>query len=125
MSGSKNHRQVCDNITKLGYYKLDMSSINTVVSDVKTLFNEEYGFPKEINPTNCFQEAFDLLDKTKDYILLYDFKKVVHGLKGPKMGDEDMRSFEGPPTLQETYSRLQEELHILFQIKKMCDENNF
>ena len=125
MSGSKNHGQVCDNITKLGYYKPDMSSMNFVVPDVKTLFNEKYGFPKEINPTNCIQEAFDLLDKTKDHILLYDFKKVVRGLKGPKMGDKDMWSFEGPPTLQETYSRLQEELHILFQIKEVCEENNF
>ena len=94
------------NITKLGYYKPDMSSINFVVLDVKTLSNEEYGFPKEIPPTKCIQQAFDLLDKTKDHILLYDFKKVVRGWKGHKMGDEEMKSFEGPPTLQETYKRL-------------------
>ena len=77
MSGSKNCGQVCDNITKLGYYKPDMPSINFVVPDVKTLFNEEYSFLKEIPPTKCIQQAFDLLDKTKDQILLYDFKKVV------------------------------------------------
>ena len=106
MSGSKNCGQVHDNINKLSYYKPNMSSINFVVPDVKTLFNEEYGFPKEINPTDCIQEAFDLLDKTKDHILVYDFKKVVCGMKRPKMGDEDMWSFKGPPALQETYSRL-------------------
>ena len=100
-----------------------MSSINFVVPDVKTLFNEDYGFPKEIPPTNCIQQAFDLLDKTKDHILLYDFKKVVCGLKGNKLGDEDMWSFEGLPTLQETYNRLQEELHILYEIKEVCEQN--
>ena len=97
MSGSKNHGQVCDNVTKLGYDKPDMSNINFVVPDVETLFNEEYGFLKESPPTKCIQQAFDLLDKTKDHILLYDFKKVVRGLKGHKKGDEDMWSFEGPP----------------------------
>ena len=55
MSGSKNHGQVCDNITRLGYYKPDMLSINFVVPDIKTLFNKDYGFPKEIPPTNCIQ----------------------------------------------------------------------
>ena len=34
MSGSTNHGQVHDNITKLGYYKPDMSSINFVVPDI-------------------------------------------------------------------------------------------
>ena len=106
MSKSNNHGQVHDNITKLGYYKPNMASITFVVPDIKTLFSEDYGFPKEIPPTNC-----------KDHILLYDFKKVVHGLKGQKMGDEVIWSFEGPPTLEETYSRLQEELHIWYQIK--------
>ena len=40
------------------------------------------------------------------------------------MGDEEMKSFEGPPTLQETYNRLQEDLHILFEIKEVCEQNN-
>ena len=124
MSGSKNHCQVRDNILRLGYYKPDMSSINFVVPDVKTLLNEDYGFPKEIHPTNCIQQAFNLQDKTKDHILLYDFKKVVCGLKGNKVGDEDMWSFEGPPTLQETYNRLQEEMHILYEINEVCKRNN-
>ena len=35
-----------------------------------------------------------------------------------------MWSFEGPPTLQETYNRLQEELHILFEIREVCEQNN-
>ena len=77
MSGSKNHGQVRDNKTILGFYKPDMSSINFVVPDVKILFNEKYGFLKEIPPAKCIQQAFDLLDKTKDHILLYNFKKVV------------------------------------------------
>ena len=124
MSGSKKCGQVLDNITRLGYYKPGMSSINFVLLDIKTLFNEDYGFPKEIPPTNCIQQTFDLLDKTKDHILLYDFKEVVHGLKGNKLGDEDMWSFEGPPTLQETYNRLQEELHILYEIKEVCKQKN-
>ena len=124
MSGSKNCGQVCDNITRLGYYNPDMSSINFIVSDVKTLFNEDYGFSKEIPPTNCIQQAFNLLDETKYHTLLYDFKKVVCGLKGNKLEDEDMWSFEGPPALQETYNRLQEELHILYEIKEVCEQKN-
>ena len=124
MSGSKNHGQVWDNITRSGYYKPDISSINFVVPDIKTLFYEDYGFPKEIPPTNCIQQAFDLQDKTKDHILPYDFKKVVRGLKGNKLGDEDMWSFEGLPTLQEIYNRLQVELHILYEIKEVCEQKN-
>ena len=120
MSGSKDRGQIHDKITQLGYYKPEHSSINFVVPDIKTLFNEDYGFPKEIPPTNCIPHAFNLLDKSKNHILLYDFKKVVRGLKG----DEDMWSFEGPPTLQETYNRLQEELHILFEIHQVCEEHN-
>ena len=120
MSVSKNHGQVHDNITKSGYYKPNMASINFVVPAIKTLFNEDYGFPKEIHSTNCIQQAFNLLDKTKDHILLYDFKKVICGLKGQKIRDEDMWSFEGPPTLEETYSRL----HILYEIKEVCEEKN-
>ena len=124
MSGSKNRGQVHDKITQLGYYKPEHSSINFVVPDIKTLFNEDYGFPKEFPPTNCIPQAFDLLDTSKDHILLYDFKKVARGLKGDKKGNEDMWSFEGLPTLQETYNRLQEELHILFEICQVCKEQN-
>ena len=84
------------------------------------MFNEDSGFPKEIPLTNCISQAFDLLNKTKDHIIMYDFKKVARGKKGDNKGDEDMWSFEGPPTLQETYNRLQEELHILFEIWEVC-----
>ena len=63
-----------------------------------------------------------MLDKSKDHIHLYDFKNVVRGLKGDNKGDEDMWSSEGPPTLQETYNRLWEELHILFH--QVCEEHN-
>ena len=45
-------------------------------------------------------------------------------LKGNKLGDEDMWSFEELPTLQETYNRLQEELHILYEIKEVCKQKN-
>ena len=120
MSGSKNRGQVHDKITQLGYYKPEHSSINFVVPDIKTLFNEDYGIPKEIPLTNCIPQAFDLLNKTKDHIIMYDFKKVARGKKGDNKGDEDMWSFESPPTLQETYNRLQEELHILFEIWEVC-----
>ena len=35
-----------------------------------------------------------------------------------------MWPFEGLPTLQETYNRLQEKLHILFEIKEVFKQNN-
>ena len=56
---------------------------------------------------NCIEDSFNLIGKDKQHVLVYDMKKVIRGFKGKKGGDEDMWSFEGPPTLQESYQRFQ------------------
>ena len=124
MSGSKNRGQVCNKVTKLGYYKPDMASVNFAVPDVKRLFGDGTGLNKVINPMNCIEESFNLIDKKKQHVLVYDMKKVIRGFKGNKGGDEDMWSCEGPPTLIESYTRFQEELDILKDIKQQCEEKN-
>ena len=65
MSGSKNQGQVCNRITKLGYYKPDMASVNFAVPDVKRLFGDGSGLNKIINPTNCIDKSFNLIDLRK------------------------------------------------------------
>ena len=88
LSGSKNRGEVRNKLTKRGYYNPDTSSVNLVVPDVKTLFNTNDTFPKNIDPTSCITESFELLDKKKEHVLMYDLKKVVCGFKGKQHGDE-------------------------------------
>ena len=109
LSGSKNRGEVRNKLTKRGYYNPNTSSVNLVVPDVKTLFNTNDTFPKNIDPTSCIKESFELLDKRKEHVLMYDLKKVVHGFKGKQYGDEDLWSFEGPPSLKESRCRIEHE----------------
>ena len=67
-----------------------------------TLFRGDDTIPKEIKPTACMKEAYDLIDKTKEHILMYNCKKVVRGFKGRTLGDEDLWNFEGPSTVKES-----------------------
>ena len=76
-SGSKNRGQVRNKLTKRGYYKPDRSSVNFVVPDVKTLFATDDQFPKDIQPTPCIEQSFDLVDKEKGHVLMYDCKRVL------------------------------------------------
>ena len=88
------------------------------------LFGDGTGLNKVINAMNCIEESFNLIDKKKQHVLVYDMKKVIRGFKGNKGGDEDMWSCEGPPTLIESYTRFQEELDILTDIKQQCEDKN-
>ena len=110
MSGSKNRGEVKNNETIPGYYKPSTSSFNFVVPDVKTLFRGKDTIPKEIKPTACIKESYDLIDKTKEHVLMYDCKKVVRGFKGRTLGDEDLWDFEGPPTVEESIKQIEDEL---------------
>ena len=122
MSGSKNRDEVKNNETIPGYYKPSRSSFNFVVPDVKTLFRGDDIIPKEIKPTACIKESYDLIDKRKEHVLMYDCKKVVRGFKGRTLGDEDLWDFEGPPTVKESIKRIEHELEIVENLKKLCDD---
>ena len=65
MLGSKNRGQVHNRITKLGYYKPEMASVNFAVPDVKRLFGDGTGLNKIINPMNCIEDSFNLINKEK------------------------------------------------------------
>ena len=121
LSGSKNRGEVRNKLTKRGYYKPDRSSINFVVSDVKTLFAMDDKFPKEIQPTSCIEESFELVNRNKEHVLMYDCKRVVRGFKGKQFGDEDLWGFEGPPTLKERRLCIEHELKLVNDIKEYCD----
>ena len=124
MSGSKNRGQVRNKLTKLGYYKPEMASVNFAVPDTKTLFIDGNCLSSVIQPTKCINESFDLINKEKEHVLVYDMKKVVNGFEGYKGGDEDIWNCEGPPTLEQSYNRLQEELNLIKDIKIQCDGKN-
>ena len=123
MSGSKNRGEVKNNETIPGYYRPSRSSFNIVVPDVKTLFREDDIIPKEIKPTACIKESYDLIDKTKEHVLMYDCKKVVRGFKGRMLGDKDLWDFEGPPTVKESIKQIEHELEIVENLKKLCDDD--
>ena len=73
-----------------------MASVNFAVPDVKRLFGDGTGLNKIINPTNCIEDSFNLINKEKQCALVCDMKKVIRVFKGSKGGDEDMWCCEGP-----------------------------
>ena len=90
------HRgEVRNNETVRGYYNLSKASFNFVVPDVKSLFRGDDMIPREIKPTSCIKESHDLIDKSKEHVLIYDCKKVVRGFKGRTVGDVYLWDFEG------------------------------
>ena len=121
LSGSKNRGEVRNKLTKRGYYNPQSASVNFIVPDVKTLFAMDDKFPKQIQPTSCIEESFDLINRNKEHVLMYDCKRVVRGFKGKQFGDEDLWGFEGPPTLKESRLHIEHELKLVNDIKEYCD----
>ena len=123
MSGSKNQGQVRDGITKRGLYDPQQASVNFVVPDVKTLFNNDEAL-KEIPPTSKIQQSYNFVDRTKEHVLTYDGKKLSRGYKGKKYGDEDMWGIENKPTLEESVTQLQKELDTVRHFQECQEDNN-
>ena len=68
------------------------------------------------------KESYDLIDKSKEHVLMYDCKKIVRGFKWTTLGDEDLWDFEGPATVKESMKRMEDELYIVENLKKLCDD---
>ena len=122
LSGSKNRGQVRSHYTKRGYYDPADASVNFAVPDVKTLFGKQCGIPKFIHP-GIVEESFDLIKKDKQYVLSYDLKKVTRGFKKDQ-GDEDMWNFEGPPTLEDSLRRIENEKKKVEDLTRFSKEKN-
>ena len=53
---------------------------------MKTLFRGDDIIPKEKKPTTCIKESYDLIDKIKEHVLMYDCIKELEDLKEEHWG---------------------------------------
>ena len=81
-------------------YKPSKSYFNFTVLDEKTLRKSKTGLPKVIK-CGIIDEALNLVDKKKQFVLSMDGKQLISGLINESEGDVNIWGYEGPPTLIE------------------------
>lgn len=121
LSGLKNFAQVCLDKCKKGHYDPSASDVNFAVPDLKSVRTKDQ---KKI-PPGFIQENIDKVDRTKQYNLAVDGKKVGPGCTGLCEGDINLFGFEGPPTLNQQINRFQNEIGIIEDIINGESEDDF
>ena len=97
-SGPKNWGQVVSKEAKLGQYDPQSAEINFAVPDKRYLRCQVRRFGKLIQP-GIMKDSLRILQHHPDVVLMADCKRLSKGQKGECLGDIDLWSHEGPPTL--------------------------
>ena len=122
-SGLKHGGQVSQDKCAKGKYPPESASINFAVPHCKTLAKHEIKVPKYI-PPGIIQTSFELIDKSKQYVLEYDGKGVSRGLQANNVGDIDLWGLEGPPNLKSLENALQQEIDTIAQLSESDHVNS-
>ena len=85
-SGSKNQGDLQGKKTTWGHFDPESAKINFAVPLEKSLIKSVLVIPGSLHP-RIFNEAIKLLDKSKQYILMIDGKKIAPALGSDEIGD--------------------------------------
>ena len=122
-SGPKNWGQVVSKETKLGKYDPKSSEINFAVPDECYLRCQDRRFGKLIQP-GIMKDSLRILQDHPDVVLMADCKRLSKGLKGERLGDIDLWSHEGPPTLVDKLQELEHHKEIISDGIENLEESN-
>ena len=111
-SGPKNWGQVVSKEAKLGQYDPKSAEINFAVPDECYLRCQDRRFGKLIQP-GIMKDSLRILQDHPDVVLMADCKRLSKGLKGERLGDIDLWSHEGPPTLGDKLQELEHHKRII------------
>ena len=111
-SRSKNWGQVVSKETKLGQYDPESSEIYFTVPDKCYLRCQDRRFGKFIQP-GIMKDSLRILKDHLDVVLMADCKRLSKGLKGEHLGDIDLWSHEGPPTLVDKLQELEHHKRVI------------
>ena len=111
-SGPKNWGQVVSKEAKLGQYDPKSAEINFAVPDERYLRCQDRRFGKLIQP-GIMKDSLRILQDHPDVVLMADCKRLSKGLKGEHLGDIDLWSHEGPPTLGDKLQELEHHKRII------------
>ena len=96
-------------------YNPSKGHFNFTLPDEKTLRKSKTGLPKVIK-CRIIDEALNLVDKKKQFVLSMDGKQLIPGLINESEGDVNLWGYEGPPTLIENLARLSREEDIIIDV---------
>ena len=111
-SGPKNWKQVVSKEAKLGQYDPKSVEINFAVPDKRYLRCQDRRFGKLIQ-LGIMKDSLRILQDHPDVVLMADCKRLSKGLKGECLGDIDLWSHEGPPTLGDKLQELEHYKRII------------
>ena len=111
-SGPKNWGKVVSKEAKLGQYDPKSAEINFAVPDECYLRCQDRRFGKLIQP-GIMKDSLKILQDHPYVVLMADCKMLSKGLKGERLGDIDLWSHEGPPTLGDKLQELEHYKRII------------
>ena len=114
-SSDKHFGQVNSGQSMKSKYNPSKGHFNFTVPDEKTLRKSKTGLPKVIK-CGIIDEALNLVDKKKQFVLSMDGKQLIPGLINESEGDVNLWGYEGPPTLIENLARLSREEDIIIDV---------
>ena len=115
-SGSKNRGCLQSKKMDRGSYDPALSNHNFAVPDIKSLVNNCADIPNLIFP-GILEGAMKMLDKSKQYVLSVDGKKIAAGLGKPLCGDINLWGHE-KPNLEEALRQRNEDIEFIKNIEK-------
>lgn len=121
-SSDKNFGQINSKLSAKNRYNPQSGDFNFAVPDERTLWKSKTFIPN-IVPCGFIEESLPLFNKDKEYVLSLDGKQLGQGLGKYGEGDINLWSFEGPPTLQEHWQRLMDDLKIITNINATFAED--
>ena len=92
-------------------YEPNKGSFNFAVPDERLLRKSQTGLPKVIK-CGIIHESILLLNLEKEFVLSVDGKQTSPGLLNESEGDVNLWIYEGPPSLEENFEHLQENVII-------------
>ena len=124
-SSDKHFGQVNSGQSTKSKYEPSKGHFNFAVPDEKTLRKSKTGLPKVIK-CGIIDEALNLVDKKKQFVLSMDGKQLIPGLINKSEGDVNLWGYEGPPTLIENLDCLSREEDIIIDVvgKASIEENS-
>ena len=114
-SSDKHFGQVNSGESAKSKYNPKTGNFNFAVPDEKTIRKSRTGLPTVIK-CGIIDEAVNLVDKTKEFVLSMDGKQLIPGLINESEGDVNLWGYEGPPTLWQNLDRIDRHKDIILNV---------
>ena len=119
-SSDKHFGQVNSGAVEKSKYNPLLGNNNFAVPDERILRKSKTFVDKEI-PCGIIDEAVQLLQQNKQYIVSLDGKQAGLGLRTDGYGDVNLWGYEGPPTLSQMQHRLREETDFVLKVSDCAE----